>query len=677
MNPDNFFAYHYGGHFDADIALTHGERHLIVTTLHEKLNHTLARQEPLRVDISGMEIAPWLALSPFSPQIAGSVSANLLIHFPVGGTEVAGNVGVSQFYYGKQRVGDFDLNVNYQLDSLGRQEAKAALQIDSRRVLTLSGLLDDKADSPVSLQLAVDSLPLATANPFLPADMAQLQGYLNGEMQVGGSTSAPLLDGYLQMVGASANSKSMGASLNLPTSPIRVEKNVLRFDDYAITGANKNPLHIDGNVDFRDFAKINTDLHIFASAFQPVKATRSSKATVYGSVIADLDMRVNGPLDALKINGNVGLLTGTEVTYVMQDSPFALQQQENNIVTFVSFNDSTQVAEADTLPTGTLLGMDILVNINISPTVKMGVNLSPDGKNRIDLQGGGNLTYTMNALGDSRFSGRYTLSGGFVRYNPPIISEKLFKIQEGSFVSWNGNIADPQMSITAVETVRTTISEEDKNSRQVNFDISIIIKNSLENLSVSFDLAAPEDLTLQNQLASLTAEQRASQAMSLLIYNTYTGPGTSTTRSDLLGNPLNSFLEKELNQWAQGLKGIDLSFGINSYTDASGINTRTDYSYRAAKSLFNNRVKVVIGGSLSPDDNADVNFKENFIDDISLEYYLNQRDNMYIKVFRHTGYESILEGEITQTGVGFVVKKQLVNLWELFRSRKTRKEVTP
>ena len=164
--------------------------------------------------------------------------------------------------------------------------------------------------------------------------------------------------------------------------------------------------------------------------------------------------------------------------------------------------------------------------------------------------------------------------------------------------------------------------------------------------------------------------------MSLLIYNTYTGPGTSTTKSDLLGNPLNAFLQKELNQWAQdNLKGIDLSFDINSYTDASGVNTRTDYYYRAAKSLFNNRVKVVIGGSLSPDDNADVNFKENFIDDISLEYYLNQRDNMYIKIFRHTGYESILEGEITQTGVGFVVKKRLLNLMELFRPRKSRKGV--
>ena len=439
---------------------------------------------------------------------------------------------------------------------------------------------------------------------------------------------------------AVANSKSMGATLKFPQSQIRVEQNVLQFDNYEITGANKNPLHIDGNIDFKKLDKIVTDLRLYASAFQPVKSARSTKATVYGSVIADMDMAVNGPLDALKIRGNVGLLTGTEVTYVMQDSPFALQQQENNIVTFVSFNDSTEIAEEDTLQKSSVLGMDILVNINIAPTVKMGVNLSVDGKNRIDLQGGGELAYTMNTLGDSRFTGRYNLTGGFVRYNPPIISEKLFKIQDGSYVSWNGDIADPQMSITAVETVRTTISEEEKNTRQ------------------------------------LTAEQRASQAMSLLIYNTYTGPGTSTTKSDLLGNPLNAFLQKELNQWAQdNLKGIDLSFDINSYTDASGVNTRTDYSYRAAKSLFNNRVKVVIGGSLSPDDNADVNFKENFIDDISLEYYLNQRDNMYIKIFRHTGYESILEGEITQTGVGFVVKKRLLNLMELFRPRKSRKGV--
>ncbi len=675
LNPDNFFAYHYGNHFDADISLINGEKHLIVKTLHEHERHDLAHQEALRVDMNGIEIAPWLSLSPFAPQIEGSISADLQVQFPTQATEMNGHVGIDNFYYGRQRVGDFNLNVDYRLDSLSRQRAHASLMVDSTRVLTLHGLLDNQAENPVMANLTIDQLPLSTINPFLPSGMIQLQGVLNGDMTVDGTLNAPRLDGFLQMSQASASSKNMGVKLHFPQDSLRIVQNRLRFNQYPITGANKNPLRIDGTIDFQDFSRIMAQLELKASEFQPVKAEKSSKATVYGSAITDINLTANGRLDALKIRGNVSLLTGTEVTYVMQDSPFALQRQENDMVTFISFNDSTELAIGpDTLPQTSLTGMDILVNVNISPTVKAGVNLSVDGKNRIDLQGGGDLTYTMNTLGDSRFSGRYNLSSGFVRYNPPIIAEKLFQIQDGSYVSWNGDIADPHMSITAVETVRTTISEENKNTRQVNFDISIIIQNTLENLSVAFDLAAPEDLTIQNQLTSLTAEQRASQAMSLLLYNTYTGPGTST-KNDLLSNPLNSFLEKELNQWAQeNLKGVDLSFGIDSYTDASGVNTRTDYSYRAAKSLFNNRMKVVIGGSLSPDDNADVNFKENFIDDVSLEYYLNQRDNMYIKVFRHTGYESILEGEITQTGVGFVVKKRLLNLRELFRFRRERKE---
>lgn len=49
---------------------------------------------------------------------------------------------------------------------------------------------------------------------------------------------------------------------------------------------------------------------------------------------------------------------------------------------------------------------------------------------------------------------------------------------------------------------------------------------------------------------------------------------------------------------------------------------------------------------------------------------LNQSGSMYIKIFRHTGYESILEGEITQTGVGFVLKNKLNTLWELFGIRR-------
>ena len=55
------------------------------------------------------------------------------------------------------------------------------------------------------------------------------------------------------------------------------------------------------------------------------------------------------------------------------------------------------------------------------------------------------------------------------------------------------------------------------------------------------------------------------------------------------------------------------------------------------------------------------------MDDISLEYRLDKRDNMSLKVYRYNTQESILEGEVIDTGVGFVVRKKLNRLGNLFR----------
>ena len=84
-------------------------------------------------------------------------------------------------------------------------------------------------------------------------------------------------------------------------------------------------------------------------------------------------------------------------------------------------------------------------------------------------------------------------------------------------------------------------------------------------------------------------------------------------------------------------------------------------------------MRAVIGGKFSTDADPSQNLKENLIDDISLEYMLTKRDNMYLKVFRHTGYESILEGEITETGRGLRDPgKKLLRLGDLFKSTKPK-----
>lgn len=47
---------------------------------------------------------------------------------------------------------------------------------------------------------------------------------------------------------------------------------------------------------------------------------------------------------------------------------------------------------------------------------------------------------------------------------------------------------------------------------------------------------------------------------------------------------------------------------------------------------------------------------------------------MYVRLFRHVGYESILEGEVTQTGVGFVYKRKIRRIGDMFRWFPRRKK---
>lgn len=249
------------------------------------------------------------------------------------------------------------------------------------------------------------------------------------------------------------------------------------------------------------------------------------------------------------------------------------------------------------------MNLDLLMSVNIAPLVGLNVLLSSNGQNRVAINGGGNLTYTLNPVGETRLVGRYVLTSGIVSYGLPVIGQKDFKIQDGSFVEWTGDLANPTLNITAAETISASVTDDSQKSRLVTFNAMIKISNTLEKLDITFDLAAEGDITIQNQLAAMTAEERSKEAMNMMIYGTYSGPGT-VAKSNASDNALNNFVENELNQWSRKhLKNMDLTFGINTYNQVSeaGESKKTDYSYQFSKRLFNNKVRVKVGGRISTD----------------------------------------------------------------------------
>lgn len=675
VNDDNFFSYTIPtGHIDANLHMQGGNSSLAVYTVEGAGHDTHTdRQEDLIIKLGDIHLEDWIAVNPFAPPIQGDVNADLALNRADGLFVGHGSAGISNFLYGKEKVADFKADFDIAANTEGTIRAKADVLVDGVRTMTLSGALNDStATSPLDLDFSVIHFPLSAANPFIPSSMGRLSGTLNGNMKISGTQKAPIMNGTLDFDSTAVRLALTGTDYKFSNVPINVVDNVATFNNFAISGCNKNPLTVNGTVDLSQLDNLKMRLALKADNMMIVDSKRLTKgADIFGKGYISLDATAHGTMKMLSVNANLSVDAGTNITYVIPDATNAIANKSNSdMVKFVNFTDSAAVAEADVIQHNMALFLDAVLTLQEGNIIN--VYLSSDGGDRVNLQTSGTLNYSMTPVNDGRLLGRLNIDKGFVRYTPPLMSEKLFDFYNNSYVAFTGDIMNPSLNIHAKDVIKANVTGNGQNSRLINFDVILNATGTLNHMNVAFDLATNDDMTVANELESMSPEQRANQAMNMMLYNTYTGPGTKGD-SSMSVNPLYSFLESTLNSWAaNNIRGIDVSFGINQYDSTLNGNTSQTirYSYQVSKSLFNDRFKIVVGGNYSTDANADENFSQNLINDISFEYFLNKMRTMYVRLFRHTGYESILEGEITKTGVGFVYRRKLQRLGDMFLPQK-------
>ena len=73
--------------------------------------------------------------------------------------------------------------------------------------------------------------------------------------------------------------------------------------------------------------------------------------------------------------GSLALLGGTDISYVVQDSPMEVKERPQNVVSFVSFRDLDAAGASKAAPAVRIGGMDVLLNVDINNDVKAGVDL--------------------------------------------------------------------------------------------------------------------------------------------------------------------------------------------------------------------------------------------------------------------------------------------------------------
>ncbi|MBQ0114415.1 MAG: translocation/assembly module TamB domain-containing protein [Bacteroidales bacterium] len=668
INKDNYFNLDYSSNlFDADINLESDSSVVALKTRREDGAST----EDVLLNVHNLRIEEWTKLIPGLDPMTGVVNADMDVTFDGRNMDGKGVLDLKNFTYNGMKEGDITVNTNFDYDpATSSTRLNADMVLDGSHVAVAYGSMNDStANSPLNLTMKLDRFPLSKVSPFIPGNMVRLKGYLEGSLAVNGTTDNPVLDGYLEGDSAYVTLPRYGSSLRLSADRIMVDSNLVKFDNYKIIGLNEQPVKINGLVNLQDMTSPSINLSLTGRNVQFIGSEQRGFSEIFGKAFADVDASVKSTNNLMNIRADLALLAGSNITYVLQDEVSTIvAPTDENMVTFINFNDSIGGTPNLVTANGTY-SSNIIANLDIQQGAKINAYITPDGKDRASIDGSGRLKYSLDFAGKDALTGTYTIESGSVRYSPPLISQKNFTLTQGSSVVWTGDMMNPQLNITGTEHVKTSVNDGDQGARTVDFLITAIVGGTLSNIKLDFDMSADGDMTAQNELQSMSDVQRSQAALNMLLYNTYSGTNSAGAVNNLTASAaLFSFVQSQLNSWAaKSLKGVDLSFGINQYEGTKGKGTETSYSYRLSKNLFNDRFKIVVGGEYSTDASAEENFAQNLISDISFEYNLNASGNKYVRLFRHSGFESVLEGQVTETGVGFVMKRKVASLKDFFK----------
>lgn len=666
LNPDNFVFLGNNQQIEANIDLQ-ADDSTGIQIYSSASEHVL---QDLTVSLSHINLDELTSVIPYAPRISGFLKGDTHMMRTEEALSLSSELEIQKMAYEGAPLGDIGLSLIYMPDDDGTHAVDAMIMQNHREVASLSGSYNGSSEKEtIDANLELLRFPLSMANGFISDQLATLNGYANGNISLTGSTAKPEINGKVLLDSVNIKSKEYSLALRINKDSIEIQNNQLNLNKIDLYGSNSNPLTLDGTVNMKELDNIKLNLIMTARNFELINAPKTKDAAAYGRVLVDLNTTLKGDMSDISMRGQLNILGSTDVTYVLKDSPLTVEDRLSDLVTFTDFSDTTEHVQVIRPKP---MNIDMVMVLNIDQAAQVHCLLSPDRSHYIDLEGGGALTMIYTPDGDLQLTGRYEVLSGEMRYSLPIIPLKTFTIKSGSYVEFTGNMLNPRLSLAATERVRTTVTENEV-PRTVSFDVGISISQTLENMGLEFTLEAPEDMNVQNELASMSVEQRGRLAVTMLATGMYLSNNNAGSFST--SNALNAYLQSEISKISgRALSTIDLSIGMENSTSASGSN-QTDYSFQFAKRFWGNRISVIVGGKVSTGEDVE-NTGETLIDNVSVEYRLDNSATRYVKVFYDKSYESLLEGEITEMGAGLVLRKKMSRLGELFifKRRENKKE---
>ena len=667
FNRENYIDIGKAMSVNADVTFTGSNENgfHLYTTPDEKASYNI------NLDIFNIDLEEIANAVPGIPDITGKLFSQLNYRQSNDNNVFTSNTKVDSLTYNGNIIGNERIELIYSPKASGAHTVRCDISHNGTKVTGIGGYLrNDRFIGNISLT----RLPLSITQAFIDKEGVILNGYINGKMNFSGRLSDMKSQGYLQFDSAYAYSPMLGAILHPAEETIMIEESKVNLKNYHIYDKANTPFVINGNVDIANLLNPKLSLRLNATNYEILNTPQKAGNMVYGKMYVDLRSMIRGTLDDIRMMGDLTILSKSNFAYVIPETAFDSNKDLDGLVEFVNFNDTTAVEQQEQ-PKIDLGDITANLNIRIQEGARLSLDFDSSRESYVSIEGDGNLNATYDNRNGFGVTGIYNLSGGQVKLTLPIIPLKTFYIQEGGRLTWTGDLFNPTLDVTALEKTTVSVEMDDNSIQPVVFNTGVVVSNTINDLAIDFTMSSPENAAIQSQLNELDRETLSRYAVAMIITGTYMGGRQGVTAA----NALSSFLDAKINEISgSAIKNFDVNIGINDALNAQTGNTYTNYSFSFSKRFFNDRITVVIGGEVNSGDHPDKTAGNNtFINNVSLEWKLNDSGNRYIRIFYDKNYQSVLEGEITETGIGYVYKRKLNKLKELFMfKRKNRKNDT-
>ncbi|SFQ76256.1 Family of unknown function [Hymenobacter arizonensis] len=573
--------------------------------------------------------------------------------------------------------------------------------------VAIDGTYITSSATPLKFRVNANRLNLKVVEPFSAGQVRSATGFLRGQLTVTGATDAP------QVRGALTTSNDAGFIVPQLGSPFRLPEQSLTFDDRGIAFNNftvldsaSNKAVANGYLLTTNFVDYNFDLRASTKNFMAVRNTRENNELFYGRLILDSETRLTGPLTLIKIDTQVTVAEGSNLT-VESPSNTPTTVEREGIVEFVNMRIPVDTMLARNLGADTVKvaaqGYDITAVVTITRATPFTIVIDPASGDNLRVRADGTLNTSIAPDGTISLSGRLEVARG--RYNMSLynLASREFLIQPGSSILWDGDPYNATLDITAIYKVQAAPAEllasqgeDDPTSTTVSrnrlpFNVLLNVREQLSKPTIGFDITLPENQrgALGGQVDAKLAQLRqpnqtselSKQVFSLLILGRFvaqnpfqTSSGEGLVASQLRGSASAVLTDQLSSLTDKYLSGLGLDLGVTNQADyTSGeARSRTDLNVAMRRQLFNDRLTVRVGtdialsgGGSGTQATQGQNNASNLVGDVSLEYTLLADGRLRVRVFRQNAYEDI-DGQIIRNGAALVFQRDYRDLKELF-----------